>query len=115
MERWYNHRKSRRHACLKRALLSTVSFIKIFFSPPPPPPPPQSMLFVVEERLEGLKYNISLRGGGTQGEGIDNYVHYAKKGLFYENVSTLLSLITGYCSFYTKSELLQFSQWLLIN
>ena len=22
------------------------------------------MLFVVEERLEGLKYNISLRGGG---------------------------------------------------
>ena len=41
------------------------------------------MLFVVEERLEGLNYNISLRGGGgTQGEGIDNYVHYEKKGCF---------------------------------
>ena len=77
MERWYNHRKSRRHACLKRALLSTVSFIIKFCLTPPP----QSMLFVVEERLEGLKYNISLRGG-TQGEGIDNYVHYAKKGCF---------------------------------
>ena len=30
------------------------------------------MLFVVKERLEGLKYNIDLGGGGggTQGEGI---------------------------------------------
>ena len=73
------------------------------------------MLFVVEERLEGLKYNISLRGGGgTQGEGIDNYVHSAEKGCFTK-VFQHLSLIAGYCSFYTKSELLQVSQWLLMN
>ena len=64
------------------------------------------MLFVVEERLE------SLRGGGTQGEGIDDYVYYAKKGCFTQ-VSQ--SLIAGYCRFYTKSELLQVSQWLFMN
>ena len=43
MERRYNHRKSRRHACLKRALLSTVSFIIKFCLPPPPPPPPSPL------------------------------------------------------------------------
>ena len=37
------------------------------------PPTPESMLFVVKERIEGLKYNIDFggRGGDTQGEGID--------------------------------------------
>ena len=42
------------------------------------------MLFVVKERLEGLKYNIGL-GGGVR------YVQ--KKGPFYGSVSTLFSLI----------------------
>ena len=51
---------------------------------------------------------------GTQGEGIDNYVYSAEKGCFTK-VSQHLSLIAGYCSFYTKSELLQVSQWLLMN
>ena len=34
------------------------------------------MLFVVEERLEGFKYNIGLEGG----VGVQRYVHYQKKG-----------------------------------
>ena len=35
------------------------------------PPTPESMLFVVKERIEGLKYNIDFggRGGDTQGGG----------------------------------------------
>ena len=43
------------------------------------------MLFVVKERLEDLKYNIDFRGEGWRytGDG-DSYVHYAKKGPFYD-------------------------------
>ena len=36
------------------------------------PPTPESMLFVVKERLEGLKHNFGLGGGGgstLQGKG----------------------------------------------
>ena len=51
---------------------------------------------------------------GTQGEEIDNYVYSAEKVCFTK-VSQHLSLIAGYCSFYTKYELLQVSQWLLMN
>ena len=42
------------------------------------------MLFIVKERLEGLKYNI-----GFGGEGVGMF----KKGALYRSVSTLLSLI----------------------
>ena len=40
------------------------------------------MLFVVEERLEGFKYNIALGGGGGYKGGGDKErsVHYQKKG-----------------------------------
>ena len=96
-----------------RAISFIIKFCLNAVNPPPPPPIPVNVV-VVEEILEGLKYNISLRGGGTQGEGIDNYVYSAEKGCFTK-VSQHLSLITGYCSFYTKSELLQVSQWLLMN
>ena len=56
------------------------------------------MLFVVKERLEDLKYNIDFRGEGWRytGDG-DSYVHYAKKGPFYDrSVPTLLSLIAAF-------------------
>ena len=95
-----------------RAISFIIKFCLNAVNPPPPPPPVN--VVVVEEILEGLKYNISLRGGGTQGEGIDNHVYSAEKGCFTK-VSQHLSLIAGYCSFYTKSELLQVSQWLLMN
>ena len=51
------------------------------------------MSFEVNERLEGLKYNIDFgkRGWGYTG-GRDKYVHYAKKAIL-QSLSTLLSLI----------------------
>ena len=40
------------------------------------------MLFVVEERIEGFKYNIGLGGrGGVQRRREQKYVHYQKKGI----------------------------------
>lgn len=56
------------------------------------------MLFVVEERLKGFKYNIGLGGGGGSTKGGDRYVHYAKKGPFL----TLLSLVAVYA--YSEAE-----------
>ena len=49
------------------------------------PPTPESTLFVVKERIEGLKYNIDFggRGWGYTGGG-DRYVHYAKRDHFIE-------------------------------
>ena len=44
------------------------------------------MLFEVKERLEGLKYNIDLGGGGggsRQGKGIGMFT-YARRGHFTE-------------------------------
>ena len=51
------------------------------------------MLFVVKERLEGLKHNIGLggRGGSTQGKGTG--MPTVEKGAIYRSVSTRLSLI----------------------
>ena len=58
----------------------------------------KSMLSEVKERLEGPKYNIDFGGKGLgycRGEG-DRYVHYAKRGHFWEvSTSTLLFLIVG--------------------
>ena len=53
------------------------------------------MLFLVEERLDGMKYNIDFggRGGGTQGKGIG--MPTMKNGPIYKSVSKLLSLIVG--------------------
>ena len=78
-----------------RAISFIIKFCLNAVNPPPPPPPLPPIpvnVVVVEEILEGLKYNISLRGGGTQGEGIDNYVYSAEKGCFTK-VSQHLSLI----------------------
>ena len=49
---------------------------------------PNQCLFVVEQRRDGLKWNIGLGGGGkgwwyTDTEG-DRYVYYAKRGHFME-------------------------------
>ena len=51
------------------------------------------MLFVVKERLEGLKHNSGLggRGGSTQGQRIG--MSTVQKGPFYRSVLTRLSLI----------------------
>ena len=58
--------------CLKRVLLSTISFIISLYLNAVNSPTSESMLFVDKERLEGLKYNIGFggKGGGTQGKGI---------------------------------------------
>ena len=55
------------------------------------------MLFLVEERLDAIKYNIDFggRGGGTKGEGIGMSTIKKKLGPFYRSVSTLLSLIVA--------------------
>jgi len=43
------------------------------------------MLFIVKERLEGLKYNIGFRGRGWENTGGgDRYVHCSKRGYFKE-------------------------------
>ena len=47
---------------------------------------------MVNDRLESLIWGEEGRGY-TGGE--DRYVHYVKRGLFYEIVSTLLSLIVA--------------------
>ena len=92
--------KSSWHTCVKRVLLSTISSIYYFIlfkHRKSPPPHPESMLFVVKERLEGLKHNIGLGGRGWEykGEG-DRYVH-CSKGPFYRirSVSTRLFLIVA--------------------
>ena len=49
------------------------------------PPIPESMLFIVKERLEGLKYNFGFRGRGWGNTGGgDRYVHCSKRGHFKE-------------------------------
>ena len=63
-------------------LLSTISYICLNTVDHPTP---ESMLFVVKERLEGLKHNIGLGGRGLEciGEG-DRYVNCLKVGHFIE-------------------------------
>ena len=57
------------------------------------------MLFVVKERLEGLKYNTDFRGRGWgYTGGGDRYVHYAKRVHFIEgsqNFCPLLQPLSG--------------------
>ena len=77
---------------LNERFYQTISFIDytllLFKRHKIPHPTPESMLFVVEERLEGFKYNICLgKGGSTKGEGT-KICPLPKKGTF----STLLSL-----------------------
>ena len=82
--------KSARHNCLKRRFYqqTIISFCLNAVNPPIL----ESLLFVVNDRLEGLIWGEEGRGY-TGGE--DRYVHYVKRGLFYEIVSTLLSLIVA--------------------
>ena len=64
-------------------IFSTISFTYYFILfKHHKSPTPESMLFVVKERIEGLKYNIDLGGGGgdTQGEGIDMSTMAMQKG-----------------------------------
>ena len=54
------------------------------------------MLFVVKERLEGLKHNFGLGGGGgstLQGKGTG--MSTVQKGAIYRSVSTRLSFIVA--------------------
>ena len=56
-------------------------------------PTPESKLFVVKERLEGLKYKIDFLGEGVEvHRGRGRLCQLFKKGPFYRSVSTLLSL-----------------------
>ena len=61
-----------------------ISFYLNAVNPPPPTPTPESMLFVVKERLVGLKHNgFGGRGWGYTRVG-DWYVHCPKRGHFIE-------------------------------
>ena len=69
-----------RHTCLK-----FHSFIISFCLNAVNPPIPESMLFIVKERLKGLKYNFGFRGRGWGNTGGgDRYVHCSKRGHFKE-------------------------------
>ena len=59
--------KSSWHTCLKRVLLSTISFIYFFIllKAKKKHPTPQSMLLVVKEGLEGEKHDIGFWGEGV--------------------------------------------------
>ena len=85
--------KSSGHTCLKHALSVTISFVLPTVSKSSHP---KSMLFLVEERLDAIKYNIDFggKGGGTKGEGIGMST-IKTLGPFYRSVSTLLSLIVA--------------------
>ena len=96
-------------------LLSTISFIyhtNTFKGRKYPTP--ESTLFVVEERLEGLKYNIEAKGKGTFGERLNMFTmqkggHFMKvsqhfcrlivvfKKLLGDNLSVRSFLLTRTC------------------
>ena len=68
-------------------IFSTISFTYYFILfKHHKSPTSESMLFVVKERIEGLKYNIDLGEGWGYTGGGDRYVHYgnAKRGHFIE-------------------------------
>ena len=77
--------KSSWHTCLTRVLLTITHICYLILFKRRKYPTPKSMLFVVKERLEGLKHNISFEGRGCwYTGGGDRIVHYSKRGHFIE-------------------------------